>query len=90
MLQQSAANAWTPSCDGIGVETDARIERDRAGVVGRRDEVQPRDAALLQRRDERVDEPPAPALPLQLGQQVDVEVRGILLRRTARAPGRRP
>ena len=42
------------------------------------DEVQSRDAALAQRGDERLDEPPAPALTLQLGQQVDVQVRGVL------------
>ena len=33
---------------------------------------------LGQLRQQRVDEPPAPALPLEFGEQVDVEMRGII------------
>lgn len=62
---------------GDAGEPEPRVERDRAGVAHVSGQVQPGDAACLQRRDERVDETAAEALPLQLRQQVDVQVRGI-------------
>ena len=70
------------------LEAQARVERECAGIARRRDEVQARHTALAQRRDERLDEPATPALPLKLGQQIDVEVRGVAprVRLGARAP----
>ena len=72
---------------GQWLESQAGVERERADVVRRCDQVEPWHTTLPQCGDEGVDEPATPALSLQLGEQVDVQVRGIALRvRLASAP----